>query len=139
MFADIAGVDAPVIESDAKRKIHESSRAVAVDMESHIAARVAAAHGVPFAACRVIINPAQRTLPPAALVGIRADGTPDPLAVLRSVMRQPSQIPALLCVIADATAARAALFRGRKRLGADLGFPGLEDIQVNLSPRSLSE
>ena len=50
-------------------------------------------------------------------------------------MRQPSQISALLRVIADAMAARAALFRGRKQLGADLGFPGLEVIQVNLSPR----
>ena len=82
----------------------------------------------------MIIDPAERTLPPAALVGMRADGTPDPLAVLRSVMRQPSQIPALLRVIADAKAARAALFRGRKRLTADLSFPGLEETQVKLSP-----
>ena len=134
VFADIAGVDAPAIESDAKRKIYESSHAVAVDMESHIAARVAAAHGVPFAACRVIIDPAERTLPPAALVGIRMDGTTDPLAVLRSVMRQPSQVPLLLRVIADAMAAHTALLRGRKRLGADLSFPGLEDIPVRLSP-----
>ena len=134
VFADIAGVDAPVVDKNAKREIYETSRAVAVDMESHIAARVAAKHGVPFAACRVIIDPAERTLPSAALAGIRADGTTDPLAVLRSVMRQPSQIPPLLRVIADARAARAALLRGRKLLGADLGFPGREEIQVKLSP-----
>ncbi len=133
VYADIAGVDAPVVDKDAKHGMYENTRTVAVDMESHIAAKVAAAHRVPFAACRVIIDPAERTLPPAALVGMRADGTPDPLAVLWSVLRQPSQLPALLRVIADARAARGALFQGRKLLGADLSFPGLEDIQVKFS------
>jgi hypothetical protein len=64
-------------------------------MESHIAA--AEAHGLPFAACGVIIDPAHRVLPPAALVNLRPDGTPDIAAVLRSVIRQPYQLPALLC------------------------------------------
>jgi hopanoid-associated phosphorylase len=133
VFADISGVDAPVVDKDAKREMYETSRTVAVDMESHIAGKVAAAHGVPFAACRVIIDPAERTLPPAALVGMRADGTPDALAVLWSVVRQPWQVPALIRVIADARAARVALFRGRTSLGADLGFPGLGEAQPKFS------
>jgi len=49
-------------------------------------------HGVPFAACRVIIDPAERTLPPAALVGMRADGRPDVFAVVRSLCQQPRQM-----------------------------------------------
>jgi adenosylhomocysteine nucleosidase len=93
-------------------------------MESHIAARIAARHNVPFAACRVIIDPAERTLPPAALVGMRDDGRPDVFAVVRSLCQQPKQVFALLRVIADARAARSALFRGRRRLGDNLSFPG---------------
>ena len=130
VYADISGVDAPVVAETDKRALHQSAGTVAVDMESHIAAKIAARHGVPFAACRVIIDPAERTLPPAALVGMRADGTPDALAVLRSLLRQPGQLPALMRVVADTRAARNALFRGRKKLGEDLSFPGLEEMQA---------
>ncbi len=132
-YAEISGVNAPVVSSEDKRAMYESTRTVAVDMESHIAAKVAATHGVPFAACRVIIDPAERTLPPAALVGMRADGTPDAWAVLRSLLRQPGQLPALLRVVADTRAARNALFRGRRQLGDDLSFPGLEEVQAQFS------
>jgi hypothetical protein len=102
-------------------------------MESHIAARIAAVHGVPFAACRVIVDPAERTLPPAALVGLRADGTADALAVLRSLLRQPRQMFALLRVVADMRAARTALYRGRRRMGAELAFPRLDEVRLEPS------
>lgn len=127
VYADISGVDAPVADRADKRALHEETGTVAVDMESHIAAKIAARHGVPFAACRVILDPAERTLPPAALVGMRADGRADGLAVVRSLCRQPRQTLALLRVIADARAARSALFRGRRRLGDNLSFPGLSE------------
>jgi len=131
--ADISGSDAPVVARADKRSLHEADGTVAVDMESHIAARIAARYGVPFAACRVIIDPAERTLPPAALVGMRDDGRPDVLAVIRSLCQQPRQVFALLRVIADARAARTALFRGRRRLGENLSFPGNSEIQLNPS------
>ena len=132
VHADISGSDTPVVGQGDKRSLYEATGTVAVDMESHIAARIAAAHGVPFAACRVIIDPAERTLPPAALVGMRSDGTPDVLAVIRSLVRQPQQVFALLRVVADARAARSALFRGRRLLGADLSFPRLDAMQLGL-------
>jgi adenosylhomocysteine nucleosidase len=122
-----------VVARSDKRELHERAGTVAVDMESHIAARIAAAHGLPFAACRVIIDPAERTLPPAALVGMRADGKADVLAVLASLLRQPRQLFALLRVVADARAARSALFEGRRNLGADLSFPHLRGLQLNPS------
>jgi hopanoid-associated phosphorylase len=126
IHADIAGVDEPAIEPADKRRLRDATSSVAVDMESHIAAAAAEAHGLPFAACRVIIDPAHRTLPPAALVNLRPDGTPDIAAVLRSVIRQPSQLPALLRVAADARAAQLALRAGRHRLGPGLSFPGFQ-------------
>ena len=133
MFADISGVDAPVVARADKHRLHQDTGTVAVDMESHIAAKIAARHGVPFAACRVIIDPAERTLPPAALVGMRADGKADVWAVARSLLRQPRQLFALMRVVADARAARSALFQGRRRLGADLSFPHLGEMQLNPS------
>jgi hopanoid-associated phosphorylase len=133
VHADISGVDAPVVKEADKRALHDTDGTVACDMESHIAARIAARHGVPFAACRVIIDPAERTLPPAALVGMRADGRPDLFAVVRSLCQQPRQLFALLRVVADLRAARTALSDGRRRLGSNLSFPGHAEMQLNPS------
>jgi hopanoid-associated phosphorylase len=123
VHAEIAGADAPIANSSDKRRLHEQLGAVAVDMESHIAGRIAAAHKIPFAICRTVIDAAHRDLPPAALVGLRHDGTPDLLAVSRSVVCRPNQLPALGRTAIDAWIARQALRRGRHLLGAGLGCP----------------
>lgn len=133
VHADIAGVDRPVVESSSKRRLGAATRTVAVDMESHIAAQVASVHGLPFAACRVIIDPAERTLPPAALVGLRPDGTPDAGAVLRSLARRPGQLFTLLRTALDARAAHAALLGGRRLLGAGLGFPDFGELELDVA------
>jgi adenosylhomocysteine nucleosidase len=52
IHADIASVDAPVVAPPDKRALRNATHGVAVDMESHIAAAAAEAHGLPFAACR---------------------------------------------------------------------------------------
>ena len=119
----IAGSDAPIIDPPAKRALQQRSGAAAVDMESHIAAEIAQACGVPFVACRVVIDPAGRMLPPAALAAQRSDGSLAIARVAESVLRAPSQVPALLRLALDARAARASLARGRRLLGAGLGFP----------------
>src|SRR5260370_24825065 len=95
-IGDIAGCDAPVAGTEAKRSLHERTGAVAVDTESHIAARIAAEHRIPFAAFRVVTDPCNHALPPAALVAIRPDGTVDVAAVLRSLARPPRPLPPLL-------------------------------------------
>jgi hopanoid-associated phosphorylase len=121
--ADIVGVDAPVAEASDKWSLRSQTGAAAVDTESHIAARIAARGRVPFVACRVVIDPVDTRLPPAALVGLRPDGTADIAAVFRSVLKQPGQIPDLVRTALDARVARAALYAGRQMLGAGLGFP----------------
>lgn len=127
VHAAIVGLDAPVADPSDKRLLHAQTGAAAVDTESHIAARIAAAHRVPFVACRTIIDAAGTPLPPAALIGLRPDGTADVAAVFRSVVRQPSQLPALVRTALDAWIARTALLRGRRMLGAGLGFPRFSD------------
>jgi hopanoid-associated phosphorylase len=123
VYADILGMDSPVAEPFEKRLLHARTGAAAVDTESHIAARIAAEYQIPFVACRAIIDAGDKPLPPAALIGLRPDGTPDVGAVLRSVLRQPQQLPTLVRTAFDLGIARAALYRGRRMLGAGLGFP----------------
>jgi adenosylhomocysteine nucleosidase len=53
----IMGVNSVVSDPADKRKLHAFTRAVAVDMESHLVARLADAHGLAFAAVRVISIP----------------------------------------------------------------------------------
>jgi len=116
-YAPILGVDAPVAEPGIKRQLHMTTGACAVDMESHVVVRLAAAHGLAFAAVRVIIDPAERTIPPAALLGMRADGSANAWAVLRDLAARPSQFLSLIRLAVDSFAARAELLRVRRLLG----------------------
>ncbi len=120
----IASVHVAVASASAKQELYNRTGALAVDMESDIAARLADSHGLPFVACRVIVDPANRALPPAALVATRRDGSLNVPALLASLARQPKQISDLLRLAKDAKAARAALLRGRRMLGPGFGFPG---------------
>jgi hopanoid-associated phosphorylase len=133
LHAEIIGADAPVAHPLEKRRLHARTGAVAVDNESHVAARIAAAYRIPFAACRAVIDPAHSELPPAAVTGLRHDGTADVLAVLRSVVRQPSQIPALARTALEARTAGAALRRGRRLLGVGLAFPYFREVPLDAS------
>ena len=94
-----------------KAALHAATGALAVDMESHIAARVAARHGLPFAAIRTISDTASETLPPAALVGMNPDGSMALGKVLLSLARDPAQLPALIRNGRSAEAAFRALGR----------------------------
>jgi hopanoid-associated phosphorylase len=114
----MAGVTAPLTGAHDKAVLHRSSGALAVDMETHIAGAIAAAHGVPFAVCRAIVDPAWRTLPSAATAGLRDDGSTAIAPILRELLKQPSQLGPLLRVAADARAARTALVQARQALGA---------------------
>lgn len=125
VHAPIVGVDAPVAEPAKKRELHRTTGAAAVDMESHVVARLAAAHGLAFAAVRVIVDPADRAVPPAALLGMRPDGRADISALLRDLMARPSQLSPLARIAVDAFAARAEMLRVRRLLGPHFGLVDL--------------
>jgi hopanoid-associated phosphorylase len=123
VHGDILGTDVPVADASDKSALRRTHHTVAVDTESHIAAAVAAQRGIPFAAVRVVLDPAHRCLPPAALVPLRHDGSADVRAVFASVRKAPAQVPNLLRIAADASLAWSTLARARQRLGHSLGFP----------------
>jgi hopanoid-associated phosphorylase len=113
---ELTGVDA-----EANRALHRESGADVVDMESHLGAEFAQHNDLPFAAIRSISDTAHQELPPAALVPLLPDGSGDWKAVLKSVIRHPSQIPELWTVVKGFDAAMETLRAVRKRLNlADL-------------------
>lgn len=117
----IVGVPAPITSREAKRILFQESGAVAVDMESHIVAATAVEHGIPLAAIRVVTDPAERSLPACAVAAMRPNGTTDIVAMVRSILKRPRELPALFRTMLDAYAARDALLRGRRMLGPHLG------------------
>lgn len=125
VLADLAGVDAPLLGPAEKSALRATSEAAAVDMESHVAAGFAAARGVPFAAIRVVCDPAERALPPLVAEALRPDGGVDLPAILRNLARRPGQVAALPRLARDASAAFAALGRVGAALGPGLGLGGL--------------
>ncbi len=121
-LATIAAVDRPLESLGEKHALYAKTGAVAADMESHIAARLAIEHGLPFVALRVVADPAARAVPPAALAGMRKDGRVDVGAVLVSLARQPGQLPAMIGLAADTRRAMSQLFRCHRLLGPGFGF-----------------
>jgi hopanoid-associated phosphorylase len=69
-----------------KTRLLQATGAVAVDMESHIAAKAAAAHGVPFAIVRAVSDSAVTEIPPVAKAAFAPDGRIDVAAVARRVV-----------------------------------------------------
>ncbi len=130
----IVGADTIIASAAEKAALYAQTRAIAVDMESHIAARVAARHGLPFAILRTISDSADHALPPAALVGMNPDGSIALGAILRSLAREPQQLPALIRTGRDAGAAFRSLGRALGALEA-VGIGRLDLRELGLDMR----
>jgi adenosylhomocysteine nucleosidase len=128
--APIVGVDDPIAEPSFKRELHRTTGAAAVDMESHVVAKLAAEHGLAFAAVRVIVDPAERAIPPAALVGMNTDGRTNIPAILRELIARPAQLSRLARIAYDAFVARSEMQRVRELLGPHFGLTDLASAEL---------
>jgi adenosylhomocysteine nucleosidase len=108
--------ETPVASAAEKQRLHGETGAAAIDLESGAVARAAAAHGIPFAVLRVVCDPAQRSLPPAALAALDSHGAIAMRRVLASILIRPAQIPALLKLATEAAAARRSLLVHVRRI-----------------------
>ena len=117
------GSDIVLENAGAKSALFETSGgALAVDMESQVAARFAAERQLPLAALRVVSDDATHALPPAALVAMRPDGGISVGRVLWSLTKNPLQLPALIRTGRGSSRAFKELLRCRRLLGSGLGF-----------------
>ncbi|HWZ38871.1 MAG TPA: phosphorylase [Bradyrhizobium sp.] len=92
----LAGVEEVVVAQSCKAALRSETGAAAVDMESHIAAAYAAENELPFAALRVISDPASRTLPALARNAIKPNGEIDLRKILGGLARNPKSLRALV-------------------------------------------
>jgi adenosylhomocysteine nucleosidase len=118
----LAGVEQVIAARAVKAALRLETGAAAVDMESHIAAAYAAEARLPFAALRVISDPASRALPPLAMAAIKPNGDIDLRKVLRGLARNPLTLRALVSTGIDFNRALRSL-RGCR--GFLLGGEGL--------------
>jgi len=118
------GSDVIIENSETKSGLHTTTGALAVDMESQVAARFAAKRNLPLAGLRVISDDASHVLPPAALVAMRPDGGIALGRVLGSVLRKPGQVPALIRTARASNKAFAELLRCLDLCG--VGIAGLD-------------
>ncbi|HWI86209.1 MAG TPA: phosphorylase [Sphingomonas sp.] len=107
-----------------KRALGVRHGALAVDMESHVAARVAMAHGLPFAIVRIVSDEVDHLLPHAITVSMRPDGGFDRTAMRRSLADFPGQMADVTKTMAQFAAGFRGLRSGAKKLGDRLAFPG---------------
>jgi adenosylhomocysteine nucleosidase len=107
----VIGSSSAPASSTEKRRLWKQTGAAAVDMESGSVARIAGRHRLPFAVLRVVCDPAERSLPRAALLALNKAGGIRVLRVLASATAAPSQLPALFALARDAHIARRALIR----------------------------
>jgi hopanoid-associated phosphorylase len=116
----IFGSDVIIEKAETKAGLYDATGALAVDMESQVAARFAAKRNLPLAALRVISDDASHILPPAALVAMKPDGGIALGRVLGSLLRRPGQVPALVRTAKASNKAFAELLRCRDLLGVGL-------------------
>ncbi len=113
-----AGVDEAVLTPEGKAALRAQTRAVAVDMESHVAARFASACGLPFAGLRAVSDPAGRALPKLAAQALTPDGGVHYGRVIAGLARSPGDLGALMEAGRDSSAAFATLKRAGRALAA---------------------
>ncbi len=106
----------------AKQDLASRHHALAVDMESHVAAEAAANARLPFAILRCVSDDAAATLPPAITVSMAAGGGLARGAILASIVQQPGQIPALVRTTVRFARAFATLGPTAKACGPRLAF-----------------
>jgi hopanoid-associated phosphorylase len=109
-----------VLDAEQKARLHQTSNALAVDMESRIAARFARDHGLDFVILRVVSDMAATSLPSAVLDGLKPDGNPNLFRVLKGLTRRPYELPGLIRLGRDSETALKALREAWTRVGPAL-------------------
>jgi len=105
-----------ITEVAEKQALGTRYAALGVDMESHIAAEVAADCALPFVIVRCISDPVSRALPPAIAVAMRPDGSVAGRAMANSLATRPGQFADFVSAIGGFMRAMASLREGARRL-----------------------
>lgn len=116
----LLGRDRPLAGASDKAARFAATGARAVDMESFGVARAAQAAGLPFLVVRAIADPAERSLPRAALKAIGPDGRLKLFPALAAMYLRPWESPALVRLAYETRLA----FDTLEKVAARLAEPG---------------
>ncbi len=100
--------DRPVLTAAEKEKLHHQSGAVAVDMESHLVAKIAEDSGKPFLVLRAIVDTALTTIPSVLFEAIDEDGNARARFVFQALLKgnvRPTALSILYRAVKKANAA----------------------------------
>lgn len=114
----------PVLTVEGKKNLFRQSRALAVDMETAAAARVAEEANLPFFALRAICDQADRTVPQSLYDALGEGGKVRPSVLCCQLLRRPRQIADLLRLRKEFSFALTALKRGWE-IQLNNSLPGL--------------
>jgi adenosylhomocysteine nucleosidase len=119
--APIVGSEHIVATRAAKRALLAQSGAVAVDMESHAVAAIAAQARLPFMVLRAVADRHDQLIPRTAQAAIGAQGEVRPLVVLGRLLGRPWEIVSLIALGRSSRCGLASL-RRVAALAPGLGF-----------------
>ncbi len=110
----VCGSEVALESTEAKELLFVRTGALIVDMESQAVAEVASEAKIPFTVLRAVADDAMMSLPQAARVPLRLDGTPDMQKILQSLALHPWELAALIRL----GAATAKAMKTLRRIGA---------------------
>ena len=108
--------DSLLATTDQKQRAYTYSQCVACDMESATLATIAKQAGRPFACLRVVLDPANTTIPDPIVSLTEAQTQPSAAEFLKAVLRYPRQIPATAAFLWHTFKASRALSRSVTKL-----------------------
>lgn len=118
----LSGADVMVGTPEEKRRLHEKTGAIAVDMESPAVAAMARQFNLPFLAIRVIADTADARVPAWLSSVIDETGALKPGTFCAGLLKRPGDFPDIVRLAGANRRALASLRRVAALLGPVLGF-----------------
>ena len=112
----LISVSTAITTPEDKQALYETSRAIAVDVESFAVMKIAKAHNVKGAIIRAVLDPASQSLPATALKGVDAEGKTRIMPIITGLLSRPQDLPELIRLGGQNKLACAALENALKSL-----------------------
>ncbi|MEM9223593.1 MAG: hypothetical protein AAGB11_14515 [Pseudomonadota bacterium] len=116
----VLGCDHAITSPADKAAAFKNTGALAVDMESHAVARVAAREGLPMMVVRAVVDDAATTVPDFLAHAMGPSGRPRVVRLAGQLARYPGQLPALIRLARSSARAHASLEVGVIRVAKAL-------------------
>jgi hypothetical protein len=120
VYGPVVGIDIPIAASASRGELRLRSGALAVDMESHVIAQLATANALRLVVLRVVVDGAERNIPPTAIACVSGDGEVSRWRLSRMLLGRPSDTLGVIRLSTDWRLARKALLCCADVLGASV-------------------